>query len=242
MQHPNLRAIYKEGQTVWLVGKEDGLPCVYTGTIHSVTTTHIKLKGFTAQNMRAMMRHFEGVDSEWTGFYTTQGLYAQAAVLMVFTNMPDALERARNATLECLLVAKQHELAIVKHAVALTKELMKQTGGDARRGGIPEEVDQGIFNALPETKPEPAPEEAVCEGCDGSGVRLNVDNGQTYIEEHALTKDEQIVERCDTCGKYDSDYHAAYATFNALREVVSVDGFHSIAASEPKTGKQDKTS
>lgn len=69
------------------------------------------------------------------------------------------------------------------------------------------------------------------EGCDGSGIREDVVNGQVYDAENKPRPDEQIVERCDICDKYADDFEAAKVRFERVRWIISIDGFHSVAAS-----------
>jgi len=219
---PNLRSLYTKDQTVWMVERdEDGLPSIQTYEVESVTTNYVKIKGVRSRTAPHLL---ETDQEEWRTFYSDSGIYAQAAPHLVFNNRADALERARNATLETLLGLKTRERDVVKHALSLTHQLVADTGGDARKGGLPEDVDQGIFNDLPES----------CEGCDGSGVRPATDNGQVYEGENKLRPGEQIVERCDLCAKFDSDLDAAASMFHSVREIRSVDGFHGVAASEEK--------
>lgn len=144
---PNLRSLYTKDKAVWMVERDDdGLPVVVQHEVESVTVNYVKIKGI---NSRKTPNLLEPDRNEWRTFYSAAGIYAQAAPHLVFNNRADALERARNATLEMVLELKLRERDVVKHAVLTTRELMVETDGDARRGGVPEDVDQGIFNDLP---------------------------------------------------------------------------------------------
>lgn len=76
-----------------------------------------------------------------------------------------------------------------------------------------------------------------CESCDGSGIRLNAEPSVIFMGKNAPNEDEMVIERCDTCGRFEDDLAAANAFFFLVREVESTDNFHHVLVQKSSTRK-----
>lgn len=76
----------------------------------------------------------------------------------------------------------------------------------------------------------------ICEGCDGSGVRVPASPSCTF-KRNPIPEGWVVLERCDTCQRYSDDLAAGQAHYTEARPIVCNSGGEHVIV-DPKSKKE----